>query len=231
MVLRLEAYEHIVFFTGAGMSKESGVPTFRGPGGIWKSYDYPKVACQDAFDRDPEKVWEFHNYRRSIVGAADPNRGHAIIAELAKTRSVDIVTQNIDGLHQRAGSERVLELHGSLWRVRCDACGTQRTSLENPLQDLLCRCGAYWRPDIVWFGDHLDGAVLAAAEQALLACDLLVSIGTSGMVHPAAVLPQLARRQGATLVEINPEPTRVSALYDVHLRCSASEALEDLLGG
>jgi NAD-dependent deacetylase len=224
----IDDFERILFFTGAGISKESGVPTFRGPGGIWKSYDYPSVACQTAFDDDPEQVWEFHNYRRSIVAAAAPNRAHAVIAALAGQKRVHVITQNIDGLHQQAGSEDVVELHGSLWRIRCDACGARHHGRENPLEVLRCACGAYWRPDVVWFGDTLFEPALEAASRALGACDLLVSIGTSGMVHPAAEMPVVAKQRGATLVEINPEPTPVSDLYDHTLRTTAAEGLEAL---
>lgn len=225
-----EDFERIVFFTGAGMSKESGVPTFRGPGGVWKSYDYHNVACQEAFDRNPGGVWEFHNYRRSIVSQADPHPGHAIIADLARTKAVTVITQNIDGLHQVAGSDGVVELHGSLWRVRCDACGARREDRDVPLEELWCACGAYWRPDIVWFGDMLREESLGRATEALLGCELLVSIGTSGTVHPAALLPDIARQIGATLVEINVEETPVGALYQHHLRCPASEGLARLGG-
>src|SRR5262245_5945137 len=124
--IRLRDFEAIVFFTGAGMSAESGVPTYRRKGGIWKEYDYQQYACQPAFDRDPQAVWEFHNYRRELVSKCAPNRGHEIIAKLeAELPHVSVVTQNIDGLHQRAGSQGVVELHGSLWRVRCDICGTR----------------------------------------------------------------------------------------------------------
>lgn len=229
MVVQLEDFRRILFFTGAGMSKESGIPTFRGPGGIWKSYDYHNVACQSAFDRDPEAVWEFHNYRRSIVGRAEPNRGHEVIAQLSERIEVSVVTQNIDGLHQRAGSPTVHELHGSLWRLRCDECGASHHGRESPLQDLRCACGSYWRPDIVWFGDALKEEVLVAAGDAIGACDLLVSIGTSGVVYPAARMPEIARQAGATLVEVNVEETPVSHLYDLHIRTSASEGLTALL--
>lgn len=228
--LRARDFRRVVFFTGAGMSAESGVPTYRGKGGIWKEYDYTAYACQEAFDRDPARVWEFHNYRRGIVGACAPNRGHALIAEAERTLpEVTVVTQNIDGLHQLAGSRRVRELHGSLWRVRCDACGARHEGREVPLAELRCACGAWWRPDIVWFGDVLDDETVRAAADAIAACDLLVSIGTSAVVYPAARLPLLARQGGAKLVEINPEETGLSHLYDVRLRTSASAGLEALL--
>jgi NAD-dependent deacetylase len=229
--MRFKDFERIVFFTGAGMSAESGVPTYRGAGGIWREYDYQSYACQEAFERDPEHVWEFHNFRRSVVGACRPNRGHEIIAALEATHAVTVVTQNIDGLHQQAGSTRVIELHGGLWRVRCDHCGNRHRGRENPLEDLRCAaCHHYWRPDIVWFGDRLDFEVLQQAQHALQECDLMVAIGTSGVVYPAAGLPVVAKRSGARCVEVNPEETGMSELYDVSLRTTASEALTAMAG-
>ena len=232
-IVRLREFQRVVFFTGAGMSAESGVPTYRGAGGIWKEYDYRRYACQDAFDRTPEAVWEFHNYRRSIVAACDPNPGHAIIARAEQVLpSVTVITQNIDGLHRRAGSKRILELHGNLWRVRCDSCRIKETGDENPRTRLRCdKCGGWWRPDIVWFGDYLDPAVLDSAQAYLQDCDLLISIGTSAVVHPAAVLPEIARSFGAVCVEINPDPTPASHLYQVHMRGPATTMLAELAEG
>jgi len=225
-------FERIVFFTGAGMSAESGVPTYRGKGGIWKEYDFEAYACQIAFDRDPEKVWEFHNYRRGLVGKCAPNEGHRIIARTESARpDVTIVTQNIDGLHQLAGSDRVIELHGSLWRIRCDRCGNRSEGREAPLAELKCTCGGWWRPDIVWFGDNLIEDLIEEALDAIKRCDLLVSIGTSAVVFPAAHMPLHARSAGAKLVEINPEATPLSRVFDVCLRGTATEMLGALCEG
>ncbi|MHC4957483.1 MAG: SIR2 family NAD-dependent protein deacylase [Planctomycetota bacterium] len=226
-MIRIRDFERVVFFTGAGLSAESGIPTYRGKGGIWAEYDYTEFACQRAFDRDPEKVWDFHDKRRGAVGACEPNAGHAIVAAHP---SATVVTQNIDGLHQRAGSEDVIELHGSLWRVRCEACGATEVNTDVPIESRTCACGAHWRPGIVWFEDMLDPATIAAAESACARCDLLVSVGTSGVVFPAAGLPRVALEAGATLVEINPEETVVSAWYHHHLRGPASEMLQSLVG-
>lgn len=225
-------FERVVFFTGAGLSAASGVPTYRGAGGVWKEYDYRRYACQPAFERDPAAVWEFHNYRRQLVGACKPSRGHALIATCEQQLpQVQVVTQNIDGLHQRAGSRRVTELHGSLWRVRCAACGADEVGWEAPLNETRCACGEWWRPAIVWFGDGLDDAVLSEAIDTIGCCDLLVSVGTSGVVFPVAQLPLLARQAGATLVEINPEPTPLSHVYDHRLRGTADEQLALLCAG
>jgi NAD-dependent deacetylase len=223
-------FNRVVFFTGAGMSAESGVPTYRGKGGIWREYDHERYACQRAFERDPEGVWEFHNFRRGLVQACHPHGGHRLIvaAQRANPEGTTVVTQNIDGMHQLAGSTGVRELHGSLWRVRCEACGLQHEGREAPLRTLRCGCGSWWRPDITWFGDMLNDPVVAEATLAIKRCDLLISIGTSAVVYPAARLPELAKARGAVLVEINPEPTPVSGWYDHHLRGPASEMLAQM---
>ena len=230
MTLEIRNYSRVVFFTGAGLSAASGVPTYRGKGGIWKEYDYESCACQEAFERDPEYVWEFHNYRRSLVAKCEPTEGHRLIARYeAEAPSACIVTQNIDGLHQRAGSKRVHELHGSLWQVRCDRCGYRAETFDVPLLELRCpSCAAYKRPNIVWFGDSLFEHVLAAVDAALNDCDLLIAIGTSAVVYPAAQLPLIAKRAGATLIEINPEETPLSHAYTHHFRMSADDALREL---
>jgi NAD-dependent protein deacetylase/lipoamidase len=227
--IRLEDFERVVFFTGAGLSAESGIPTYRGRGGIWHQYNYEDYACQEAFDRDPEKVWDFHDQRRERVAACAPSRGHEIIAEVqARYPATRVITQNIDGLHQRAGTTGVVELHGSLWRVRCEREGTVVENQDLPIEPRRCPCGTYWRPDIVWFGDMLDPATLEAADEALSTCDVLVGVGTSGVVYPAAQLPRIAMAQGARSVEINLEETPVSAFYDHSLRGKASDWLERL---
>jgi NAD-dependent deacetylase len=243
MSLRIADFSRIVFFTGAGMSAESGVPTYRGKGGIWKEYDYESCACQRAFERDPEHVWEFHNYRRELVGKCAPNDGHRLVARCeAVLPSVTVVTQNIDGLHQLAGSTKVLELHGSLWKLRCDRCGWRGEDRSAPVEDVLCpvcktsRAASddepvYKRPDIVWFGDNLRMDVIELVGDALVACDLLVAIGTSAVVYPAADMPLIAKRAGARLVEINLEDTPMSSIYDTRMRTTATEALAQLCEG
>ncbi|MEM8882976.1 MAG: NAD-dependent deacylase [Planctomycetota bacterium] len=227
-MIRLADFERPLFFTGAGLSVESGIPTYRGAGGVWEEYDYESYACQRAFDADPEKVWDFHDLRRAKVAEAEPNEGHRIIAETqARCPGTRIVTQNIDGLHQRAGATDVVELHGSLWRLR-----HKRETIENfevPLGARRHADGGYWRPAIVWFEDALDPLVLQAAANALQECDLLVSIGTSGVVYPAAELPRIAVRRAIPCVEINPEETPVSRWYTHALRGPASEMLRSLI--
>ncbi|MCC6527259.1 MAG: NAD-dependent deacylase, partial [Polyangiaceae bacterium] len=223
-------FERVVFFTGAGISVESGIPTYRGSGGVWAAYDYRQYACEEAFLRDPDKVWEFHEVRRQKVGACEPNRGHRAIAAFQERRpSTRVVTQNIDGLHARAGATDVIELHGSLWRLRCPRCGSVEPSTAVPLPSRKHACGAWYRPDIVWFGDALSRATVDAALAAISACDALVAVGTSAVVYPAAELPLVARRRGASLIEVNPEETPLSDAYDVHLRGKAGDVLPELV--
>ncbi len=228
--MKATAFQRVVFFTGAGISAESGVPTYRGAGGLWHEYRPEEYACQEAFERDPEKVWDFHDQRRERTAACSPNAGHEAIARFERARpSTTVVTQNIDGLHAKAGSRAVHELHGSMWRLRCEGCGIERENRDVPLVPRTCACGAYWRPGIVWFGDMLPMDTVRAATEAIERCDLLVSVGTSASVYPAAQLPLLAKQAGATLVEVNPEETPLSRLYDVCLRELASRALPALL--
>lgn len=225
-VPRFADFERILFFTGAGLSSESGIPTYRGRGGIWSEYNYEDYACQRAFDRDPERVWDFHDKRRAAVGKCEPNDGHRIIAELQERKpSTVVITQNIDGLHQRSGAKDVVELHGSLWRVRCDREKIVKADTSVPMTPRKHECGAYYRPDIVWFEDRLDETVLRRAYELLSQCDLLVSIGTSGVVYPAADLPRIAMQSGAVSVEINLDETPVSALYQHRIRGKASDVL------
>jgi NAD-dependent deacetylase len=224
-------YEHIVFFTGAGMSAESGVPTYRGRGGVWSQYRWEEYACQEAFDVDPEKVLKFHELRRAAVLACKPHAGHAAIAELGKRHPrVTVVTQNIDGMHQRAGSWNVIELHGSLWRLRCPYDGVTEDTGEKFRSCTCEKCGSWLRPDIIWFGDMLDQGVMSEAIAAIRRCDLFVSIGTSGVVYPAAGFPRFAKENNARCIEINPEPNEMSSLYDEAIRNTAGEVLPDLFG-
>jgi NAD-dependent deacetylase len=223
------SFKRIVFFTGAGMSQESGVPTYRGKGGVWENYRYEEYACQDAFDRNPDKVLEFHEIRRKAVSACEPHEGHRIMAGLERSHGgVWVVTQNIDGMHQRAGSARVMELHGSLFRVRCPVHGVREDSGITYKQKACELCGNRLRPDIVWFGDMLDQDVTSKAITLITTCDLFVSIGTSAVVWPAAGFPDYARSNGSLTVEINPESTSRSVMYDIVIRDKASEALKDL---
>jgi NAD-dependent deacetylase len=225
-LINLQEYQKIVFFTGAGMSAESGVPTYRGKGGLWREYRWEEYACQRAFLRDPENVLRFHEERRQAVFECHPHAGHRLIAGL---NDCVVVTQNIDGMHQRAGSREVVELHGSLWRVRCSACGFKKEQITPHYESYQCGCGNWLRPDIVWFEDMLDETVVHQAMNHLSRCDLLISIGTSGSVWPAAGFPSLAKENGAYCIEINPEPSG-GTLFDYVLVEPACSGLERLFG-
>lgn len=214
------------------MSAESGVPTYRGAGGIWNEYRWEEYACQDAFDVEPEKVLRFHELRRRAVLQCLPHTGHLAIAGLQKRHpGVMVVTQNIDGMHQRAGTEKVVELHGSLWRLRCPVHGVTEDIAGRYSRYRCERCGNWLRPDIVWFGDRLDEAVMNQAILAIRTCDLFISIGTSAVVYPAAGFPKIAKEAGATCIEINPERTELSFMYDIVIQEPAGKALSALLRG
>lgn len=209
------------------MSAESGVPTYRGKGGIWNDYNWEEYACQNAFEKNPEKVLRFHELRRKAVLKCLPHGGHFWISELQKSRTdVSVITQNIDGMHQRAGSGSVIELHGSLWRIRC-MCGKKEIFSENYPSYKCDLCGEWFRPDIVWFGDSLDPAIIGKALDEISECDLFVSVGTSAVVWPAAGFPLLAKKKGAFTVEINTEPNDLSQMFDINIRLPASLVLSE----
>jgi len=222
-------FNTIVFFTGAGLSAESGVPTYRGSGGIWSQYRYEEYACQRAFDRDPQKVLDFHELRRGKLLDCKPHAGHRHLAALqAAHPGISVVTQNIDGLLQRAGVRVAAELHGSAWRVRC-ACGTREDVAGAAYAARRCAdCGNWVRPDIIWFEDPVDTAVFERAGRLVQAADLFVAVGTSAVVWPAAGFVRMARQAGARMIEINPEETEASEHFDFKLREAAGTALPKL---
>lgn len=227
---KLHQAEKVVFVTGAGISQESGIPTFRGKDGLWRKYDAMKLATIDAFYEDPKLVWEWYEERRKNIMAAKPNAGHLAIAELEKFRSVHVLTQNIDGLHQRAGSTQVYELHGSIITIKCTVCGFKDTiTSEFSTLPPLCKCKNILRPNVVWFGESLPQDIWHAAMQQASSCDVMVVVGTSLAVSPANLLPVYAKQNGATLIEVNPEETSMSENMDLSIRSSAANALPKLL--
>ena len=227
---KLHQAEKVVFVTGAGISQESGIPTFRGKDGLWRKYDAMKLATIDAFYEDPKLVWEWYEERRKNIMAAKPNAGHLAIAELEKFRSVHVLTQNIDGLHQRAGSTQVYELHGSIITIKCTVCGYKDTvTSEFSTLPPLCKCKNILRPNVVWFGESLPQDIWHAAMQQASSCDVMVVVGTSLAVSPANLLPIYAKQNGATLIEVNPEETLMSGNMDLSIRSSAANALPKLL--
>ena len=226
----LSAVPRVVFFTGAGMSAESGVPTYRGRGGIWTQYDYQSYACQRAFDADPVKVLDFHELRRTKVLECPPHTGHEHLARLQQAfPQIEVITQNIDGLLQRAGIRVAAELHGSLWRLRCDSHGVTEDSAACAFRHRRCpHCDRWLRPDITWFEDAVDAEVFDRAGNLIANAALFVSVGTSGAVWPAAGFAQQAQRSGVAMVEINPEENEASALYETRIRGTASEVIPRL---
>ena len=222
--------EKIVFVTGAGISQESGIPTFRGKDGLWRKYDAMKLATIDAFYEDPKLVWEWYEERRKNILAAKPNAGHTTIADLEKYKQVRVLTQNIDGLHQRAGSSEVYELHGSIITVKCTGCDFKEkiagTFSELPPH---CKCGKMLRPDVVWFGEALPQDVWSEAMMQANSCNVMFVVGTSLAVSPANMLPVYAKQNGATIVEVNPEETPMSKSMDLSIRSQSAKVLPELL--
>lgn len=211
---------HVAVLTGAGISKESGIPTFReAQTGLWARYDPEELATPAAFRRNPRLVWEWYQWRRGLIANARPNPGHLALAGLARLfPEWTLITQNIDGLHKLAGSEDVIELHGNIHQDRCDREGKLVVAAESTDLPPRCPdCGALLRPDVVWFGESLPWDRLSAAYAAAASCDVFMTIGTSALVHPAASLPVEAARIGAVTIEINPAPTPISSLMRFRL--------------
>jgi NAD-dependent protein deacetylases, SIR2 family len=246
----LRAAQRVVVFTGAGISAESGIPTFRDAmTGLWARYNPEELATPQAFRADPELVWGWYEWRRALVSRAQPNAGHKAVAAIeARVPGTVVVTQNVDDLHERAGSAAPIRLHGSLFAPRCSDCTAPAAGLavvstsassgapgsdgEGPaaegqrLAPPTCPgCGGLVRPGVVWFGEALPTDALNAAVDAASQCDLLLAVGTSGVVYPAAEIPAVAARFGATVVQVNPEPTALDRVAHVNLRGSAAAML------
>lgn len=235
LVATLKSSRRVTALTGAGVSAASGIPTFRGPGGLWKTFRPETLATPSAFARDPRLVWEWYDWRRQGTRDATPNAAHEVLAAWTRDRAgFTLITQNVDGLDERAGARNAIRLHGSIWELQCstpcrDGAPPWRDE-TTPFPDLPPRCPhckGVARPAVVWFGEGLDPRVVAAAEHAT-ACDVFFSIGTSAVVHPAAGLMHEARRQGAVTVEINPEATEATGIVDIALRGPAEEILPKL---
>jgi NAD-dependent deacetylase len=232
LIEALRDAERVVALTGSGISAESGVPTFReAQTGLWERYDPQQLATPEAFERDPRLVWKWYEWRRRRVTEAEPNPGHLALAELERrVPSFTLVTQNVDGLHGRAGSRDTIELHGNILRTRCSVEGNVlEPDLTGAVPPLCPNCGAPLRPDVVWFGEMLPPRALEEASEVTRECDLFLSIGTSSLVYPAAALPYEALENGATLVEINAGETPLTGRADHVLRGRAGEILPELL--
>lgn len=251
--------KHIVVLTGAGVSAESGVPTFRGAGGLWRNFVAQDLATPEAFARSPSLVWEFYHYRREVMSTKEPNPAHVAIAECEKrlkpqNRRVVVITQNIDELHRRAGSENIIELHGNLFTTRCLKCGDVAKNYDSPICEALrgkgapdpeavdarikeenlprCKkdsCGGLLRPNVIWFGEGLDPEVLTAAHNELNFCDLCLVVGTSSVVYPAAMFAPMAASRGVPVAEFNIEATDATFGFGFHFQGPCGHLLPQAL--
>jgi NAD-dependent deacetylase len=230
----LAAAARVTVLTGAGISAESGVPTFRGKDGLWQGFRATDLATPEAFARDPKLVWKFYNWRRELLAPLKPNPAHEALARLeGKVPHFTLLTQNIDDLHRKAGSRNVVELHGNIWLIRCIRCLRVARREEVPLPELpTCpECGDLLRPHVVWFGEALDPGDLERAYDASRSCQVMLVVGTSAVVQPAASLALVSREQGARVVEINLEATPYTHLLDAALHGKAGTLVPQLVEG
>ncbi|TVQ88789.1 MAG: NAD-dependent deacylase [Deltaproteobacteria bacterium] len=230
----LDEADAITVMTGAGISAESGVPTFRGTGGLWKGKDPMTLATPEAFFADPDFVWEWYDHRRAELSRCAPNAAHHALVQLEEqTADFTLATQNVDGLHRAAGSRRIVHLHGDIFTVRCTDCGNERVDRTHGWSGPphCARCGGLERPGVVWFGEALPEGSLEAVGEAVGRCDAFLIIGTSGLVWPAAGFAGLARRLGRPVILVNLEPTEQSSLATVELYGRAGEILPRLISG
>ncbi len=226
----LGSSDSLFVLTGAGISAESGIPTFRGTDGLWKNYSATDLATPEAFEKNPELVWEWYHWRQGIILKAEPNPAHFAVAELEKKfNNFLLLTQNVDNLHRRAGSKKVLELHGNIFRARCLSCGRIVHHQIEPGKEIInlpkCDCEGLLRPDIVWFGEQIPQDIWQASLEFLSAADTSIICGTSGIVWPAAAIPEMAKKNRAKIIEINLEPTPISSIVDVSILGKAGEIL------
>ncbi|GAI00629.1 unnamed protein product [marine sediment metagenome] len=226
----LNSSKSLFILTGAGISAESGIPTFRGTDGLWKNYSATDLATPEAFEKNPELVWEWYHWRQGIILKAEPNPAHFAVAELEKKfNNFLLLTQNVDNLHRRAGSKKVLELHGNIFRARCLSCGRIVHHQIEPGKEIInlpkCDCEGLLRPDIVWFGEQIPQDIWQASLEFLSAADTSIICGTSGIVWPAAAIPEMAKKNRAKIIEINLEPTPISSIVDVSILGKAGKIL------
>ena len=233
LITAIQQAGHIAVLTGAGISAESGIPTFRAAQtGLYAQHSPQELASPEGFRKDPKLVWEWYAWRRSKVAAANPNRGHlALVAMEQRVPKFTLITQNVDGLHRRAGSLNVLELHGNIMNTKCSRENTPVTGWQDTgsIPPICPNCKAFLRPDVVWFGESLPADKLLAALDAASACNVFLSVGTSTLVEPAASLPFLALRHGAVVIEVNPEQTPLSKQAAIILSGEAGSILPQLV--
>jgi NAD-dependent deacetylase len=229
---KIAAARSLAVLTGAGISADSGVPTFRGADGLWRNFRAEDLATPEAFERDPRLVWEWYNWRRELIATKQPNPAHLALVELERRcAQFWLITQNVDGLHRSAGSTQLSEIHGNIWKVRCTVCGAVEDNhdVPIPIPPSCLHCKGLLRPHIVWFGESLFAGDLARCGAALASCDVLLVIGTSGVVYPAAGFASMAKASGAFVAEINPDATPHSAIVDVSLKGRGKEIVPLLL--
>ncbi len=231
VINKVASAKSIVFFTGAGVSAESGIPVFRGKNGIWNKLKPEELANFNAFLKNPEMVWEWYNHRKQIIDQSEPNAAHLSISEFQKYfQNVSVITQNIDNLHRRAGSKIVYELHGNIERNYCINCRTFYND-DLPFEEKVpkCKCGGLIRPDIVWFGEMLPEKEFTSDEKAISGCNIFFIVGTSAVVYPAASLIYAAKDYGAFIIEINIEKTNASRIADQSFFGKAGDILPEIL--
>ena len=231
---KIREARRVAVLTGAGISAESGVPTFRGKDGLWKHHRAVDLATPQAFDKDPSLVWGFYSWRRKLINGVRPNPAHIALAELEQSDiELTLITQNVDGLHIQAGSRNVVEIHGSIWSLRCTRCGdiTHNREIQLPELPQCDHCGGLLRPNVVWFGESLDAEVLGKAISATENCEVMLVIGTSAVVQPAASLAMHAGKGKAFTAEVNLERTIQSNQMDAVLTGPAGELLPELFKG
>jgi len=230
----LKSTKSLFLLTGAGISAESGIPTFRGADGLWKNYSATDLATPEAFRKDPALVWEWYHWRQNIISKAEPNPAHYAVVDLEKKlERFLLLTQNVDNLHRHAGSKNVLEIHGNIFRTRCLICGEIANYQEpsEPANSTLpkCACGGSLRPDVVWFGEAIPQDIWQNSLDFLSRADAALICGTSGIVWPAAAIPEIAQRGNIKTIEINLEPTAVSSIVDVSIHGKAGEILPKIV--
>ncbi|GMT42768.1 MAG: NAD-dependent protein deacylase [bacterium] len=228
----MRSAKRVTVLTGAGVSAESGVPTFRGEEGLWRNFRAEELATPEAFYNDPKLVWEWYGWRRKLIAPLKPNPGHSALVDMEKKyQRFVLITQNVDGLHAKAGSKNILELHGNIWHTRCTVEGMVKENLETELKEIppLCECGAMLRPHIVWFGESLEPEILKGAMDACRNCDVMIVAGTSAVVQPAASMAGIASDAGAFIIEVNPDRTLITGEVDAHLHGKSGDVLPLLL--
>jgi NAD-dependent deacetylase len=232
LLVRLKHASGVTVLTGAGISAESGVPTFRGKNGLWENHKVEELATVKAFQNDPEQFWKFYNWRRNLLKDVKPNLGHYALVDFDRIYpEFHLLTQNVDNLHNSAGSTNVVELHGNIMRDKCSECGEISSEIKLELTEppKCTKCGKLMRPDVVLFGENLQSKDLLKAQEMSATCELFISIGTSSFVEPAASLPLSAKGNGAYLVEINPEDTPLTKYVDEQLKGKSSKILAQLV--